>query len=77
MTKSDGQIYFAGALVILPSHLDERVSYNGYYVTFPRLRPGFDSLYPHHYKPRPCAGFFIAIRWESNPRSIDKIKYLC
>ena len=25
-----------------------RVSYNGYYVTFPRLRRGFDSLHPHH-----------------------------
>ena len=26
-----------------------RVSYNGYYVTFPRSRRGFDSLYPHHF----------------------------
>ena len=25
-----------------------RVSYNGYYVTFPRLRQEFDSPYPHH-----------------------------
>ena len=24
-----------------------RVSYNGYYVTFPRLRQEFDSPYPH------------------------------
>jgi hypothetical protein len=24
------------------------VSYNGYYVTFPRLRRGFDSLHPQH-----------------------------
>ena len=24
-----------------------RVSYNGYYVSFPRMRPGSDSLYPH------------------------------
>ena len=24
-----------------------RVSYNGYYAAFPRLRRGFDSLYPH------------------------------
>ena len=24
------------------------MSYNGYYVTFPRLRRGFDSLHPHH-----------------------------
>ncbi len=27
---------------------DQRVSYNGHYVTFPRLRREFDSLYPHH-----------------------------
>lgn len=26
-----------------------RLSYNGYYVTFPRLRRGFDSLQPHHF----------------------------
>ena len=26
---------------------DTRVSYNGYYVTFPRLKPEFDSLHPH------------------------------
>lgn len=25
----------------------KRVSYNGYYVAFPRLRRGFDSLHPH------------------------------
>jgi hypothetical protein len=25
-----------------------RVSYNGHYVAFPRLRRGFDSLHPHH-----------------------------
>ena len=25
-----------------------RVSYNGYYVSFPRMRRGFDSLHPHH-----------------------------
>ena len=25
-----------------------RVSYNGYYVSFPRMRRGSDSLYPHH-----------------------------
>ena len=25
-----------------------RVSYNGYYVTFPRSRRGFDSRHPHH-----------------------------
>lgn len=24
-----------------------RVSYNGYYMTFPRLKPEFDSLHPH------------------------------
>jgi hypothetical protein len=24
-----------------------RVSYNGYYVAFPRLRRGFDSRHPH------------------------------
>jgi hypothetical protein len=29
------------------NNLDERVSYSGYYVTFPRLRSGFDSRYPH------------------------------
>lgn len=26
-----------------------RVSYNGYYMTFPRLRQGFDSPHPHHF----------------------------
>jgi hypothetical protein len=26
-----------------------RVSYNGYYVAFPRLRRGFDSRHPHHF----------------------------
>lgn len=25
-----------------------RVSYNGYYVAFPRPRRGFDSRHPHH-----------------------------
>ena len=25
-----------------------RVSYSGYYVSFPRMRSGSDSLYPHH-----------------------------
>ena len=27
-----------------------RVSHNGYYVTFPRLRREFDSPHPHHYR---------------------------
>ncbi len=25
----------------------KRVSYNGHYVSFPRIKRGFDSLYPH------------------------------
>lgn len=32
-----------GAVYVI---LNRRVSYNGYYVTFPRLRRGFDSLHP-------------------------------
>ena len=46
-----------------------RASYNGYYVTFPRLRRGFDSLHPHHlepwnpsvslFEPFACEGFFL------------------
>ena len=30
------------------NYIDVRVSYNGYYVTFPRLRREFDSPHPHH-----------------------------
>lgn len=47
IVKPDGQIYFAVRLAIKPLHLDVRVSYNGDYVAFPRLRRGFDSLHPH------------------------------
>jgi hypothetical protein len=27
---------------------NKRVSYNGYYMSFPRMRRGFDSRHPHH-----------------------------
>jgi hypothetical protein len=32
--------------------LGSRVSYNGYYVAFPRLRRGSDSRHPHHVIPQ-------------------------
>lgn len=37
-----------------------RVSYNGYYVTFPRLRQEFDSPYPHH--ARRCYYAYMPLR---------------
>lgn len=32
---------------VVLSHYLVRVSYNGHYVAFPRLRRGFDSRHPH------------------------------
>ena len=45
-----------------------RVSYNGYYMAFPRLEPEFDSLHPHQY------GTWVEI---DNGESIDEIIYSC
>lgn len=38
-----------------------RVSYNGYYVTFPRLRQEFDSPYPHQRHNHLCGGFYVGV----------------
>lgn len=47
--------YRASLSIVRTASLDStdcvelRVSYNGYYVAFPRLRRGFDSRHPHQF----------------------------
>jgi hypothetical protein len=47
--KVAGSIPAGGSILHCHSNMShKRVSYNGYYVAFPRLRRGFDSRHPHH-----------------------------
>lgn len=48
------------------------MSYNGYYVAFPRLRRGFDSRHPHHKRYHLCKlNFLFIVR--SNPVELAKL----
>lgn len=52
-----------------------RVSYNGYYVSFPRIRRGFDSLHPHQYQRRMPEGYFLLVfRGEGEPVGSDEVE---
>ena len=51
-----------------------RVSYNGYYVSFPRMRLGFDSLYPHQRKDLSASlGLFSGAHRRGEPVGSDEV----
>ena len=52
-----------------------RVSYNGYYVSFPRMRLESDSPYPHHIKMSPSGSILIWYDTSHPPVAVEAIDW--